>query len=254
MDVREIASALERLDDRESINVARMLVEYSKDQNILTDLIRRVNSGEPVQYVLGHAWFYGRRFEITPSVLIPRPETEELVYWIRADLKDSSRLDLVDIGTGSGCIAVSVALELPQIVVHAIDISAEALDIARTNANTLGAEVRFSQRDVLKRGLDRDYDIIVSNPPYVSMGEFEALAPAVREYEPRIALGHESGDPLIFYAAIANTSSLKKDGAIYVELNEFRSEDINDLFRKAGYETVIRQDMQGKDRMLKAWK
>ena len=254
MEIREIATQLVGLDEREALNVARILHECATSEQELIAGIDKVNSGVPVQYVVGEAWFYGRKFSVDKSVLIPRPETEELVYMICGDLKTRGSLSLVDIGTGSGCIAITIALELPEVSVTAIDISSQALDVARSNAEALDAYVEFNQRDFLLEGVNGQYDVIVSNPPYVSASEFDELADAVRMHEPRVALGHESGDPLIFYRAIAGTTALKEAGAIYVELNEFRAGEIDEVFRREGYNTAIVKDMQGKDRILKAWK
>ena len=254
MEVQQIASKLTQLEERESINVARILREHSAAWDVLEPLISRINAGEPVQYVVGHAWFYGRKFGIDESVLIPRPETEELVYWIIQENKTESELHLLDIGTGSGCIATTLALELPGASIEAIDISDDAIRVARFNARKLGADVAYRNFDFLESDLAKSYDVIVSNPPYVSSDEFEALAPSVRQFEPSIALGHPSGDPLIFYRAIANTAALKSGGRIYVELNEFRVRDIEQLFVERGYRTELRDDLQGKPRMLKAWK
>lgn len=259
MDTRKIAARLERFEEREAANVARILAEYMHAHYISSEgdiqaLIDRVNSGEPVQYITEHTWFFGRRFKVNGSVLIPRPETEELVDWIIKDRKNTGPCTILDIGTGSGCIAVTLTLELPEADVYAIDVSEEAVAIAKENADAFEAEVRFSVTDFLEVEPAHGYDVIVSNPPYISSDEYEALDPHVREYEPQMALGHSSGDPLIFYRQIAQKGRLHHGGAIYVEMNEFRWKEIEALFHLEAYKTLVKNDLQGKPRMLKAWK
>jgi release factor glutamine methyltransferase len=258
--VKELASKLVPLyDEREAMNVAKIITEYSKETGIvdiieINQIIERLRSGEPVQYIVGYAWFYGRRFELTPAVLIPRPETEELVFWILEDWKKRGPVKILDIGTGSGCIAVTLAKELPEAVIIATDISVEALSIARINSVKHPVNVELIESDILQDGLN-DFGVmhvIVSNPPYVSFEEFENLDSSVKGFEPRIALGHDSGDPLVFYHAIAETAGLHEAGAIYVELNEFHAAAVAIIFKEQGYQVELRRDMQGKVRMLKA--
>jgi release factor glutamine methyltransferase len=259
MDINAIATRIEGLDDRESVNVAKILAEYMHAHDISSEeeiqqLIDRVNSSEPIQYITEHTWFYGRRFKVNNSVLIPRPETEELVDWIIKDRKGTGPCTILDVGTGSGCIAVTLALELPEADIYAIDVSGDALTIAQENAAAFEAEVHFTLSDFLANELEHGFDVIVSNPPYVSPDELDALETSVRDHEPLIALGHSSGDPLIFYRRIAQKGRLHHDGAIYVELNEFRWKEIEALFHLEDYKTQVENDMQGKSRMLKAWK
>ena len=259
MDIKAIAARLKALDERESLNVAQILAEYMHAHDITSEeevqlLIDRVNSSEPIQYITEHTWFYGRRFQVNESVLIPRPETEELVDWIIRDRKETGPCTILDIGTGSGCIAVTLALELPEADMYALDVSDDALGVARHNADAFEAEVHFEQRDFITDELEHGFDVIVSNPPYVSPDELDALDPSVRDHEPHLALGHASGDPLIFYRRIAQKGRLHKNGAVYVELNEFRWKEIEALFHLEDFTTQVENDMQGKPRMLKAWK
>jgi release factor glutamine methyltransferase len=211
--------------------------------------------GTPLQYVTGTAHFLGRDFKVTPAVLIPRPETEELVQWILEEIQPKC---LLDIGSGSGCIATSLALALPQCEVLGIDISTDALRIAKENADRLGARVTFQPCDFLDaaaRGNLGHFDLIVSNPPYIPEAERASLHPNVREYEPATALFVPSNDALLFYRAIADFGKqhLSAGGSIYCELHRDFAEDAAALFRQEGYaDAVLRKDMQGNARMLRA--
>lgn len=256
---KEIAESLNGFDERERLNVAKILLEHVRARKItstqaIDSLIKRVNDGEPIQYITQHTWFYGRCFHVDDSVLIPRPETEELVDWVVKERRGKGPCTILDVGTGSGCIAVTLAQELPDADVYALDISEGALAIARQNADAFEAEVHFFHTDFLNEVFEHGYDVVVSNPPYISAMEYDQLAQSVKDFEPRIALGHESGDPLIFYRRIAQKARLHQGGSIYVEMNEFRWKEIVALFHIEGYKTNIEKDMQGKPRMLKAWK
>ncbi len=212
-------------------------------------------SGQPLQYVVGHAYFLDRPFLVSPAVLIPRPETEELVEWIVAERKP---LSLLDIGTGSGCIAISLKLALAGCSVSAIDISVDALAIARQNAQSLGAEVTFEQLDFLnfnsRNALPR-FDVIVSNPPYIPFDEADSLHQSVREHEPGTALFVPKADPLLFYREIAafGRTHLVEGGAVYCELHRDFAERTAELFRECGYgDVALREDIHGAPRMLRA--
>jgi release factor glutamine methyltransferase len=211
--------------------------------------------GVPLQYATGAAQFFGRDFRVTPAVLIPRPETEELVQWI---LDEAQPKRLLDVGTGSGCIAVSLALALPNCEVIAIDISTEALSIAEENADRLGARVAFQHGDFLNeeaRSRLGSFDAIVSNPPYIPEAERTSLHQNVREHEPATALFVPSDDALLFYRAIADFGKqhLSTEGRIYCELHRDFAEDAAALFLQEGYADVtLRKDMQGSERMLRA--
>lgn len=213
----------------------------------------------PVQYVLQEAWFYGLKFFVNENVLIPRRETEELVHWVVEDIlrsgRELSRVRLLDLCTGSGCIAISIKHQVPKCEVAGCDISEEAVQVARTNATNLRLEVPIFTFDVLSDASlpFSSYSVMVSNPPYISLDEAGTLPANVLRYEPGLAL-FSGSDPLIFYSHLAGLGMryLESGGAIYVEMHESRGEELRALFGEAGYENiVIRKDMQGKERMLR---
>lgn len=247
----------------ETTSLVRILGEYlntlpdAARQSAAEQCLDRLVQGEPIQYITGYSWFYDLKLTVTPAVLIPRPETEELADWIIRDIHEGLRTtspDIIDIGTGSGCIALALKKHLPGAHVTATDISADALGIARANAAIHGLEINFLQHDFLHDPLPARYDLIVSNPPYISHAEYAALSGMVRDYEPSVALAPLTDDPLIFYRRIAETGAahLQEGGSIYVEISEFRPDAIRALFIDHGYHTDLRKDMQGKWRMLKA--
>lgn len=263
-------------DEREAIAIAHEFVEFvtglSKTQRLIhkadvltseqeaiyakgcEELLRQ----RPLQYVTGSAWFMGREYIVNEHVLIPRPETEELVDWILKDNRTPK--NIVDIGTGSGCIPISLKLALPATTVAAIDISDEALTVARTNAERLGAEVNLWHMDMLEPGNWEDigvYDIIVSNPPYIPQSERANMHSNVTDHEPHLALFVPNDDALLFYRAIAafGQTHLADRGSIYCELEQSHAAATKDLFLTKGYaNTEIRKDMHGNWRMLKASK
>lgn len=225
--------------------------------------VRRLLANEPIQYITGIAHFYGREFFVDPSVLIPRRETEELVEWVAGSSRiqqagdKAQPISVLDIGTGSGCIPISLALELkdrsPDIT--ALDVSEDALAVARKNAATLGASVAFQHLDVLTARPDAfdGLDVIVSNPPYVRHSEKESLAPHVRDHEPGLALFVEDADPLLFYREIARLGQhwLQPGGSLFFEINEQFGQEVVALLEATGYHSVeLRQDLAGKDRMV----
>ncbi|HZI23532.1 MAG TPA: peptide chain release factor N(5)-glutamine methyltransferase, partial [Chryseolinea sp.] len=215
-----------------------------------------LNRDEPVQYILEEANFYGRTFRVSPAVLIPRPETEELV---RLVVKMSSHfskknLTILDVGTGSGCIAISLALELPTSEILATDISQEALNVASHNAKNLGASVQFHQHDILSANLPFSIDVVVSNPPYIASDERITMRPNVKDYEPSLALFVDSADPLLFYRAIALQANraLMTGGVVVVEINERFGKEVAQLFITHHFKNVeIVRDVFGKDRFVK---
>ena len=216
-------------------------------------------TGRPVQYVLGRTGFLGRSFRCDARALIPRPETEELVQWILEDFPPESTPEILDVGTGTGCIAVSLALALPQATVAALDISPEALALARSNAEALGARVLFRQGDFLSGNTalfpEKTFDIIVSNPPYIPQKESESLHPNVRAFEPHLALFVPDEDALIFYRKLAQSGStlLKPGGRIYCETHRDYAEETAALFREAGFRKVaVREDVFDAPRMVTA--
>lgn len=223
----------------------------------LNKIFGRLMEGEPVQYVLGRAEFCGRWFDVRPGVLIPRPETEELCAWITADSKASGSPKVLDIGTGSGCIAITLQLDMPESNVTAWDISADALDVARENAQQLGANVNFVKQDALNAKPEGEWDVIVSNPPYICEKEKKDMAVNVLEHEPHTALFVPDADPLLFYRAITRLAvqTLSKGGRLYFEINPIYADDTCHMMRAEGMTAVeLRSDMYGKQRMAKGVK
>ncbi|WP_370799149.1 peptide chain release factor N(5)-glutamine methyltransferase [Xylanibacter rarus] len=223
----------------------------------LNKIFGRLMEGEPVQYVLGRAEFSGRWFNVRPGVLIPRPETEELCAWITADSKASGSPKVLDIGTGSGCIAITLQLDMPESKVTAWDISADALDVARENAQQLGANVNFVKLDALNAKPEGEWDVIVSNPPYICEKEKKDMAVNVLEHEPHTALFVPDADPLLFYRAITRLAvqTLSKGGRLYFEINPIYADDTCRMMRAEGMTAVeLRSDMYGKQRMAKGVK
>lgn len=213
---------------------------------------------QPVQQVLGYAWFYREKFRVNNQVLIPRPETEELVDWIIQENKHLVGLDILEVGTGSGCIAISLQKKLKESNVLALDISEEALAIAKHNNHSLDAKVEFIQLDFLTQHsqLNKTFHILVSNPPYIKKTEAAQMHKNVLAYEPSIALFVEDDDALIFYKAIAQFAQkhLSDTGSIYVEINEQLGAATCACFESYGFSTNLKKDLQGKDRMIKATK
>jgi release factor glutamine methyltransferase len=221
---------------------------------------------KPVQYVLKEAWFYKRNFYVDENVLIPRPETEELVEWIVADARSAmfdlpfkNKFRIIDIGTGSGCIPVSLKKEIPNAHVTAIDISQKVVFVASKNAKDLSADIDFLQIDFLNAqewNSFEQFDIIVSNPPYIPIKEKEILAKNVTEFEPGIALFVADDDPFIFYKKIGTFSQLhlSANGKIYVEVHEEYANQIKSIFENEGLITTIKKDIYGKERMVRAMK
>jgi release factor glutamine methyltransferase len=217
----------------------------------------------PVQYVLNESWFYGLKFFVNEHVLIPRPETEELVEWIIKAESIANRetpLQIIDIGTGSGCIPVSLKKNIRSANVFAVDISEDALQTAKKNADANDTVIHFTRQDFLdksKWGLLPKTDIIVSNPPYISINEKSAMAKNVVEYEPGLALFVNDNDPLIFYKGIADfaETNLNKGGSVFLEIHESAGDSVVKIFLEKGYsEVILKKDMQGKDRMVRAKK
>lgn len=215
----------------------------------------KLKSGMPIQYILGHGPFYGRDFLVTKDTLIPRNETEELVHLIIKE-NPKPKLRILDIGTGTGCIPITLALEMNSPEVFAIDISEKALEVASENAENLHAKVDFSKCDILKEMPQiEDLDILVSNPPYIPLEEKGLMHPNVLDYEPDLALFVSDEDPLIFYRTIAEKgkSLLKPFGKIYFEINERFGNDVVKLLNSLGFQnTRILKDLNGKDRIVAA--
>lgn len=232
-------------------------VVLSDEQNsLLEDALHRLGHNEPIQYILGYEEFCNRRFHVAPSVLIPRPETQELVKWIASEANGNERI--LDIGTGSGCIAVSLAAVLPHSRVTAWDISPDAIAIAHANSKTNNVHVKLEINDILA---DNDYhsefDIIVSNPPYIKESEKTSMAHNVLDWEPHTALFVPDNDPLLFYRTIAEKAMkmLANSGMLYFEINRAHGNDTVNMLHGMGYHDIeLRKDFAGNDRMIKARK
>ena len=252
-DARE-AKAIARLvlEERFGLTMADVLCGKTGDDAVLRHIQQRLLQGEPVQYVLGVAEFGGRQFRVAPGVLIPRPETLELCQWV----EEERGITILDIGTGSGCIACTLAAELPEAQVTAWDISEAALSVARENAKRTNVHVSFEQVDALNIPLTPDkWDIIISNPPYICERERAAMERHVLDYEPSLALFVPDDDPLLFYRAIADYArqSLTAGGSLFFEINPLYAEQLQSLLSSMSYHHIeVRDDQYGKPRMIKA--
>lgn len=231
--------------------------DFDAGENVerrIDETVGRLLNGEPIQYIFGKARFYGMNLKVTPDVLIPRPETEELVDLIVNDRGGERDLRVLDVCTGSGCIAIALARNLPFSEVDAIDISREALAVGRENASELKAAVSFKEGDALRMGADgAEYDIIVSNPPYIAEHERAEMDRNVLEHEPALALFVPDADPLRFYVAIARYAlvALKEQGGLYFEINPLYASDLAGQMKAMGWSDVsILPDMQKKNRFL----
>ncbi|MFV5702814.1 peptide chain release factor N(5)-glutamine methyltransferase [Flavobacterium sp. XS2P12] len=229
--------------------------EISVWNSILEQLLQEI----PIQYLLGKTSFYGLDFEVNENVLIPRPETEELVEWVLSNnliIQESKNLKILDIGTGSGCIAISLAKNIPNAKVFAIDVSENALATARKNAAINEVNVTFINQNILEtEDLKQEFDIIVSNPPYVRNLEKEEIKKNVLENEPHLALFVEDNDALIFYKKIAELAqkNLVPNGQLYFEINQYLGKEMMELLEKMDFATIkLRKDIYGNDRMMKA--
>ena len=223
--------------------------------------VDELKKNRPIQYITGETEFYGLPFALTPDVLIPRPETEELVHWMLHEYDQNAQLTLLDIGTGSGCIAVTLAANLPNACVWAVDISEAALAIARQNALKKNVSIHFLIKDVLNDGwmgfAPESLDVVVSNPPYVTPSEKAQMLPNVLQSEPHIALFTPNDQPLIFYEQIAafGAKCLKDGGRIFFEINELFYEEVVEILRQNNYSDItVRKDINGKWRMVSAIK
>lgn len=233
------------------------IVLSSKKEQELEDILQRLSRFEPLQYIEGRTLFLGREFWVAPGVLIPRPETEELVELMLKEIPADARI--LDVGTGSGCIAISLAKELPDALVTAWDVSPEALSVARANARKLQADVRFVECDVLACQVDEVglYDVIVSNPPYVTETEKADMEPNVLQWEPSLALFVPDDDPLRFYRRIAvlGRDMLADGGRLYFEINRAYGREMVEMLRTMGYVRVrVEKDLSQNDRFVIAEK
>ncbi len=268
----------ELYDDREAANIADMVIEYItgfkridrlinkqfplsiEQKDLLNNCTAQLLEHNPVQYVLHEAWFAGMQFYVDKNVLIPRPETEELVEWITKEVYslEFEVYSFLDIGTGSGCIPIVLKKKISSLEVHALDISAGALNVAKKNAALQKTEIVFHQLDILNKEEWKrlpKFDIIVSNPPYIKQSEANEMPENVLLHEPHIALFVPDEDGLLFYKAIAvfGLQHLNKNGKLFFEINEASGKEICLLLEEYGYTNIeLKKDMQGKDRMAKA--
>jgi release factor glutamine methyltransferase len=262
-------------DDREAANIADWVMEnitgWKKIDRIinrelklsapmaelLDKYISALKISTPVQYVLHESWFYGLKFYVDENVLIPRPETEELVSWVITDNENKSAR-ILDIGTGSGCIPVALKKNLPDASLYGCDISNAALKVAKVNAELHSTTIDFFALDILKRNtwnMLPEVDIIVSNPPYIPLKEKQTMNKNVVQHEPHSALFVDDSDPLVFYRTIADIALIKlsANGYVFVEVHEDHAKDTADLFTLKGLKSIeIKKDMQGKERMVRA--
>ncbi len=259
-DAREAhALALLVLDDVFGVSAVDVYADkvrnFSEEEHgRLENILQRLCNSEPVQYVLGYADFCGLRLAVSPATLIPRPETEELVDWVAAESAEKP-CRLLDVGTGSGCIAIALAHRLPQAAVEAWDVSDEALAVARKNAESQGVDVAFTCCDLLAEPpAEGAFDVIVSNPPYICESEQADMEAHVLRHEPHLALFVPNDDPLRFYRALAllGKRSLIEGGSIFMEINQAYGAETAALFEAMGYRTELRRDFFHKDRMLRA--
>ncbi len=265
-------------DEREAKAVARYLLDVGYgltmtdiiggaveriDESRLNEQLRRLQAGEPVQYVLGKAFFCGHEFRVRPGVLIPRPETEELVGVACDRVARYGEIHILDIGTGSGCIAISLALAIPDAQVEAWDVSDEALAIARENASRLGAKVTFKKNDILKengapsfwRGLGEAVSLIISNPPYICEKERKDMEQRVLDHEPSLALFVPDDDPLLFYRAIAEyaTRALTPRGLLLFEINPLYKDAMEEMLLSLHFHDIVfHEDQFGKIRFCES--
>lgn len=269
--VFESIADIKRLD-RISNRQQAISNEASEQLNIV---LQQLLEHKPVQYVLGEAWFYKMKLKVNGHVLIPRPETEELVEWVVEEIRNkeleirnkevsqltnhNSPTTILDIGTGSGCIAIALKKELPNAEIFALDVSNDALQIAKQNAADLNTKLDFIQFDFLNEGqwsLLNSFDIIVSNPPYIHANEKNKLAKNVVEYEPHLALFVTDADPFIFYKKLAFFADdhLKENGKIFVEVHEDYAAQVQKIFAEKNFKTEIKKDMYGRERMIKVFR
>jgi release factor glutamine methyltransferase len=254
------SSVMEHLTgiDRNSSSYQQEKPLTGDQQDKLQEILRRLLKKEPLQYVLNEAWFCGLKFYVDKNVLIPRPETEELVEWVISNCKfPLDSLTILDIGTGSGCIPIALKRRLRKAEVWSCDSSAAALKIAQLNADNLGVALHFLLLDFLDPGQRKQLpciDLLVSNPPYVPVSESHSLEAHVRDYEPAAALFVPDQDPLLFYRQLAlfGKEKLNPGGSVYAEIHKDMGKAAIELFSEQGFNVELKKDMQGNDRMIRA--
>jgi len=259
----ELIKARLNLSSSDLISSGELLLSES-DLLFFRSCAKRLLNDEPFQHIIGSTFFYGLELQTDRRALIPRPETEELVDWIVKDYEDKSSIRIIDLCTGTGCIALALKSVFKTASIDAIDVSLDALTLTKENSNALGLELNFRQLDVLSESafsprifLPESYDVWVSNPPYIPESDKEDMAKNVLEYEPEIALFVENEEPLKFYLKIAQDALLflKSDGALYFEIHEAYGVQLKTELDVLGFKDIeLRKDLQGKDRMLKAVK
>jgi release factor glutamine methyltransferase len=225
----------------------------TQEETTLIQALKGLKSSKPVQYITGLAHFYGHIFNVTKDTLIPRQETEELVHLIIQEHKNAVLPRILDIGSGSGCIAISLALGLPCSKVDALDFAVKALQVAQENAKILNATVRFIKQDILKTSTIDAYDIVVSNPPYVRELEKVAIHSNVLDHEPHTALFVENDDALVFYNKVLTLTKPHVNTLVYFEINQYLGSEVLSLAQLLGYTAAIHKDLNGNDRMMKCW-
>ncbi|MDA7558832.1 peptide chain release factor N(5)-glutamine methyltransferase [Flavobacteriaceae bacterium] len=243
---------MQRIDIAQNLYAVISGKKHEKFLNALDKLRNHV----PIQYIIGNTEFYNLTFKVDADTLIPRPETEELVAWIINDQKNKQNISILDVGTGSGCIAIALAKNLPNAKVFALDISEKALKIAKQNAIDNEVNVEFFEADIFDFDFENSqFDVIVSNPPYVRDLEKETMSPNVLNHEPHLALFVKDEDPLLFYRKIGEVANsiLKSKGFLYFEINEFLGDLTRQLVKRLNYRDIeLKKDLSRKDRMLKA--
>ncbi|WP_277631876.1 peptide chain release factor N(5)-glutamine methyltransferase [Avrilella dinanensis] len=246
----------------EVLNYSRADMVLKKDEELLpevqtrlTEVVTQLQKEIPVQYIFEKAYFYGYEFKVSPATLIPRRETEELVEWILEAMnrQPQKKWKVLDIGTGSGCIPITIKKEFSLAEVSAIDISPEALSIAEENAHNLNVKIRFIQQNILETKTLDKYDIIISNPPYVRHLEKAEMKNNVLRHEPHLALFVKNEDPLIFYRKIMQLAkeSLTENGVLFFEINQYLGNEMTELVSEYFDNVILKKDLQGNDRMMK---
>jgi release factor glutamine methyltransferase len=269
--IRQLSSMYE---PREAAGITNMVLEHLTGMNKTDRMIHKhqefsaiqeeqlvvmttaLLNNRPIQYVLGEAWFGGMKFLVNEHTLIPRPETEELIEWIKATANPEPQ-NILDIGTGSGCIPITLKKEFPLWQISAMDVSHDTLQVAKQNATLNNVEIDFTCMDFLneERWSDlSEYHIIISNPPYIKKSEKDSMSANVVDHEPHIALFVPDDDALIFYRKIAafGLSHLKKHGKLFFEINQLLGKEVCELLQQMGYTTILRKDLYGNDRMIMA--
>jgi len=274
-------------DEREAGNITDLVMEHitgwkkidrvvnktiplsAQQEQMLKDFTKALLANKPLQYVLEEAWFYGMKLYVDENVLIPRPETEELVDWLIKEVQSSGFIvpgsqsgtkNLLDIGTGSGCIPLAIKKSFPALKVHSCDISEGALNVAKKNAAAQQLNIHFHHLDILSETARNQlpvFDSIISNPPYIPQKDKTTMAANVLQYEPHTALFVDDNDPLLFYKAIAGfaASHLTKKGMVYLEIHEGMADGVIDVFKQKGFTRIeLKKDLQGRDRMIRVEK